>query len=79
MVQKNSVLQKEREALQKEKTDLDEMIQENNKIAADLDSTLYERETAEGRIAEYEREREWITTRINATERDLGLVEERPL
>ena len=70
---KNSVLQKEMEDLQKEKADLDKMINGDQKIVADLDSTFHEREAAEARIEQHEREKGWITTRLNATERDLGL------
>ena len=64
------------ETLQKEKADLDKMIEGPKKIVADLDTTLYEREAAEARIEQYEREKDWITTRLNATERDLGLQDQ---
>lgn len=64
---------------------MDKIIESNNKIVAVLDSTVYARETAEVRIKQREREKDWITTRLNATERDLGdqgdrsLVEETSL
>ena len=64
------------ETLQKEKADLDKMIEGPKKIVADLDTTLYESEAAEARIEQYEREKDWITTRLNATERDLGLQDQ---
>ena len=51
---KNSVLEQEREVLQKEKADLDVLIESNKKIITDLNSTAYEREEAEERIAQHE-------------------------
>ena len=51
---KNSVLEQEREVLQKEKADLDVLIEGDKKIIADLNSTAYEREEAEERIAQHE-------------------------
>lgn len=55
------------------------MIEGDKKIVTDLDSMPYEREAAGARIEQHEREREWITAHLNATEQDLGLEEERPL
>ena len=45
----------------------------------DLNSTAYEIEVAEERIAQHEREREWISARLEQTERDLGLEDRRSL
>ena len=70
---RKSVLEKEREVFQKEKEDLDRLIEGDKKIISDLNSTAYERETAEARIAQRELEREWISARLEQTERDLGL------
>ena len=55
------------------------MIKGDQKIVVDLASTVYEREAAEARIEQHEREKDWITTRLNATERDLGLQGEMSL
>ena len=66
-------MEKEREVFQKEKADLDRMIESDKKTIADLNSIAYEREAAEERIVQREREREWISERLDATERDLGL------
>ena len=44
-----------------------------------LNSTAYERETAEARIEQRELEREWISARLEQTERDLGLEDRRSL
>ena len=49
------------------------MIESDKKTIADLNSIAYEREAAEERIVQREREREWISERLDATERDLGL------
>ena len=49
------------------------------KIIGDLNSTAYERETAEARIEQRELEREWISARLEQTERDLGLEVRRSL
>ena len=76
---KQSVLEKERAAFQKEKADLDMLIEGDKKIVGDLNSTAYEIEAAEERIAQHEREREWISARIDQTERDLGLEDRRSL
>ena len=76
---KQSVLEKEREVFQKEKADLDMMIESEKKTAGDLNSTAYEIEAAEERIAQHEREREWVSARIDQTERDLGLEDRRSL
>ena len=43
------------------------------KIVSDLNSTAYKREAAETRIEQREGEREWISMRLEQTERDLGL------
>ena len=76
---KKAVLEKEREVFQKEKADLDMLIEGDRKIVADLNSTTYEREAAEERIEQREREREWISARLEQTERDLGLEDRRSL
>ena len=68
---RKSVLEKEREVFQKEKEDLDMLIEGDKKIIDDLNSTAYERETAEARIEQRELEREWISARLEQTERDL--------
>ena len=68
-----------REVFQKEKADLDRMIESDKKIVADLNSTAYDREAAEGRIELCERERERISEHLNHTERDLGLEDRRSL
>ena len=49
------------------------------KIVADLNSTAYEREAAEERIAQHEREKEWVSVRLDQTERDIGLEDRRSL
>ena len=49
------------------------------KTIADLNSTAHEREAAEESIVQREREREWISERLDATERDLGLEDRRSL
>ena len=49
------------------------------KIVGDLNSTAYERKAAEERITQREREREWISERLEQTERDLGLEDRRSL
>ena len=76
---RQSVLEKEREVFQKEKADLDMLIEGDKKIIADLNSTAYEREAAEARIEQRELEREWISARLEQTERDLGLEDRRSL
>ena len=76
---KKAVLEKERKVFQKEKADLDMLIEDNKKIVGDLNSTAFEREAAEGRIEQREREREWISDRLEQTERDLGLEDRRSL
>ena len=48
-------------------------------MIADLNSTAYEREAAEERIEQHEREKEWISVRLEQTERDLGLEDRRSL
>ena len=55
------------------------MIESDKKIVADLNSTAYDREAAEGRIELCERERERISEHLNHTERDLGLEDRRSL
>ena len=55
------------------------LIEGDKKIIADLNSTAYERETAEARIEQRELEREWISARLEQTERDLGLEDRRSL
>ena len=76
---KNSVLEKEREVFQKEKADLDMLIESDKKIMGDLNSTAFERDAAGERIVQHEREREWISERLDQTERDLGLEDRRSL
>ena len=65
---KKAVLEKEREVFQKEKSDQDRMIESDKKTIADLNSTAHEREAAEESIVQREREREWISERLDATE-----------
>ena len=55
------------------------LIESDNKIVGDLNSTAYEREAAEERITQREREREWIAEPLEQTERDLGLEDRRSL
>ena len=55
------------------------MIEGDKKIVADLNSTAFEREAAEERITQHEREREWVSARLEQTERDLGLEDRRSL
>ena len=55
------------------------MIESEKKTVGDLNSTAYEIEAAEERIAQHEREREWISARLEQTERDLGLEDRRSL
>ena len=76
---KKPFLEKEREAFQKEKADLSVMIESDKKIAADLNSTPFEIEAAQERIAQHERENEWVSARLDQTERDLGLEDRRSL
>ena len=76
---KKSVLEQEREVLQKEKADLDGLIEGDKKIVADLNSTAYEREAAEERIAQRERQIEFFSGRLDQTERELGPEDRRSL
>ena len=76
---KNSVLEQEREVLQKERADRDVLIESNKKIITDLNSIAYEREEAEERIAQHERERGLISERLDQAERHLGLEDRRSL
>ena len=76
---KKSVLEQEREVFQKEKADLDMLIEGDKKIVGDLNSTAFEIEAAEERITQREKEREWISERLEETERDLGLGDRRSL
>ena len=55
------------------------LIEGDKKIIDDLNSTAYEREAAETRIEQHEGEREWISARLEQTERDLGLEDRRSL
>ena len=55
------------------------LIESDKKVVCDLNSTAYEREAAEERIEQREREREWISARLEQTERDLGLEDRRSL
>ena len=66
---------RKREVFQKGKADLDMLIEGDKKIVGDLNSTAFEIEAAEERITqrEREREREWISERLEQTKRDLGL------
>ena len=61
---KQSVLEKERAVFQNEKANLDMLIEGDKKITGYLNSTAYEIEAAEERIAQSEREREWISERL---------------
>ena len=70
---------KEREVFQKEKANLDMLIEGDKKVVADLNSTAHEREAAEERITQHERDREWVSARLEQTERDLGLEDRRSL
>ena len=74
---KKSVLEQEREVFQKEKADLDMLIEGDKKIVDDLNSTAFEIEAPEQRITQREREIEWISERLEQTERDLGLEDRR--
>ena len=76
---KNPVLEKEREVFQKELANLDLLIGAEKKVAGDLNSTAFERDAAEGRIAQHEREKDWVSARLDQTERDLGLEDRRSL
>ena len=76
---RKSVLEQERGVFQKEKAHLDMLIENDKKIVGDLNSTAYEREAAETRIEQREGEREWISARLEQTERDLGLEDRRSL
>ena len=76
---KKSVLEQEREVFQKEKADLDMLIESDKKIVGDLNSKAFKIEAAEERITQCEREREWISERLEQTERDLGLEDRRYL
>ena len=55
------------------------LIESDEKIVGDLDSTAFEREAAETRIERREAEREWVSARLEQTERDLGLEDRRSL
>ena len=70
-------MEKEGEVFQKEKADLDMLIEGDKKIVGNLNSTAYEIEAE--RIEQREREREWISARLEQTERDLGLEDRRSL
>ena len=76
---KNPVLEKEREVFQKELANLDRLIEADKEIVADLNSTAFERDAAEERIAQHEREKDWVSARLDQTERDLGLEDRRSL
>ena len=76
---KNPVLEKEREVFQKELANLDLLIEADKEIVGDLNSTAFERDAAEERIAQHEREKEWVSARLDQTERDLGLEDRRSL
>ena len=54
-------MEQEREVFQKEKADLEMLIESDKKVVGDLNSTTYKREAAETRIEQREREREWIS------------------
>ena len=66
-------LEKEREAFQKEKRNLDKLIEGDKKVIADLNSTAHEREISEARIEQFGLEREWVSARLEQTERNLDL------
>ena len=72
-------MEQEREVFQKEKADLDVLIEGDKKIVGDLNSTAFEIEAAEERITQREREREWVSERLEQTKRDLGLEDRRSL
>ena len=55
------------------------LIEGDKKIVSDLNSTAFKIEAAEERITQCEREREWISERLEQTERDLGLEDRRSL
>ena len=55
------------------------LIEGDKKIVGNLNSTAYEIEAPEERIEQREREREWISARLEQTERDLGLEDRRSL
>ena len=55
------------------------MIESDKKIVGNLNSTAYERDAAETRIEQREAEREWVSARLEQTERDLGLEDRRSL
>ena len=76
---KKPVLEKEREVFQKELANLDRLIEADKEITGDLNSTAFERDAAEERIAQHEREKEWVSARLDQTERDLGLEDRRSL
>ena len=76
---KNPVLEKEREGLQKHLANLDLLIGADKEIVGDLNSTAFERDAAEGRIAQHEREKDWFSARLDQTERDLGFEDRRSL
>ena len=76
---KTSVLEQERKVFQKEKADLVMLIENDEKVVGDLNSTAFEREAAETRIEQREAEREWVSARLEKTERDLGLEDRRSL
>ena len=55
------------------------LIENDKKIVGDLNSAAYKIEAAETRIEQHEREREWISARLEQTERDIGLADRRSL
>ena len=76
---KNPVLEKEREAYQKELANLDLLIEADKKIVGDLNSTAFDRDAAGERMAQHEREKYWVSARFDQTGRDLGLEDRRSL
>ena len=76
---KTSVLEQARKVFQKEKADLVMLIENDEKVVGDLNSTAFEREAAKTRIEQREAEREWVSARLEKTERDLGLEDRRSL
>ena len=65
----DSVLEQERLVLQKEKDQLDVLIEKDKKFVDDINLSASEREEAETRIEQHEAEREWVSERLAQTER----------
>ena len=76
---KKTVLEGEKEDLQKTLASLDLLIKADKEIVGDLNSTAFERDAAEVRIAQHEREKDWVLARLDQTDIDLGLEDRRSL